>query len=44
MWLAPETAVELAKYLDELAGTGIDAERVRDLAACEPLPVGHSTT
>ncbi len=35
---------ELAKYLDQLARKGIDAERVLDLAATrKPLPVDHPT-
>lgn len=35
---------EMAKYLDQLARKGIDAERVLDLAAArKPLPVDHPT-
>ena len=39
-----EQTGELAKYLDQLARKGIDAERVLDLAAArKPLPVDHPT-
>lgn len=39
-----EQTAELAKYLDQLARRGIDAERILDLAAIrKPLPVDHPT-
>lgn len=39
-----EQTGELAKYLDQLARKGIDAERILDLAAArKPLPVDHPT-
>lgn len=39
-----EQTAELAKYLDQLARRGIDAERILDLAASrKPLPVDHPT-
>lgn len=39
-----EQTGELAKYLDQLARRGIDAERILDLAAARrPLPVDHPT-
>lgn len=39
-----EQTGELAKYLDQLARKGIDAERLLDLAAArKPLPIDHPT-
>ncbi|MEO6714280.1 MAG: hypothetical protein ABIM89_12735 [Mycobacteriales bacterium] len=39
-----ERTGELARYLDQLARKGIDAERILDLAAArKPLPVDHPT-
>lgn len=39
-----EQTGELAKYLDQLARKGIDAERLLDLAATrKPLPIDHPT-
>lgn len=39
-----EQTGELAKYLDQLARKGIEAERMLDLAAArKPLPVDHAT-
>ena len=39
-----EQTGELAKYLDQLARRGIDAERILDLAAArKPLPIDHPT-
>ncbi len=40
-----EQTTELAKYLDQLARKGVDAERLLDLAAAgRPLPVDHPTS